>query len=96
MPGYDDGFAAMIATGAGIEAELPEPGSLIQVLGGPRTYPPVSYYQALDPESFLPPDIFMDRIVIIGLSLQNAPSIERGGADAYLSRPQGVQCRAAR
>ncbi|WP_436255735.1 CHASE2 domain-containing protein [Neorhizobium sp. LjRoot104] len=83
MPGYDDGFAAMIATAAGIEAELPQPGSLIQVLGGPRTYPTVSYYQALDPESFLPPDIFKDRIVIIGLSLQNAPSIERGGADAY-------------
>ena len=30
MPGYDDGFVAMIATGAGIEAELPEPGTLIK------------------------------------------------------------------
>jgi len=83
MPGYDDGFAAMVATAAGIEAELPEPGSLIQVFGGPRTYSTVSYYQALDPEHFLPPGIFKDRIVIVGLSLQNAPSIEKGGADAF-------------
>ncbi|MDR6817614.1 adenylate cyclase [Neorhizobium sp. 2083] len=83
MPGYDDGFAAMVATAAGVDAELPRPGSLIQVLGGPRTYPTVSYYQALDPENFLPPHIFKDRIVIVGLSLQTAPSIEKGGADAF-------------
>nr|WP_250811509.1 adenylate/guanylate cyclase domain-containing protein [Neorhizobium tomejilense] len=83
MPDYDDGFAAMVATAAGIEAGLPEPGSLIQVFGGPRTYPTVSYYQALDPENFLPPGIFKDRIAIVGLSLQNAPSIDNGGADAF-------------
>jgi adenylate cyclase len=83
MPIYDDGFAAMIATGAGVEAQTPEPGSLIQVFGGPRTYPTVSYYQALDPENFLPPGLFKDRMVIVGLSLQNAPSIEAGGADAF-------------
>jgi len=83
MPQYDDGLAAMIATAAGQDAELPAAGSLIQSFGGPRTYPTVSYYQALDPENFLPPGIFKDRIVIVGLSLQNAPSIESGGADAF-------------
>jgi adenylate cyclase len=83
MPDYSDGFAAMVATAAGIDADLPEPGSLIQVFGGPRTYPTVSYYQALDPENFLPPGIFKGRIVIVGLSLQNAPSIDNGGADAF-------------
>lgn len=83
MPDFVDGFAAVVATAAGIEVGLPEPGSLIQVFGGPRAYPTVSYYQALDPENFLPPGLFKDRIVIVGLSLQNAPSIDNGGADAF-------------
>lgn len=83
MPAHDDSFAAMIATAAGIETELPEPGGLIQTFGGARTYPTVSYYQALDPENFLPPGIFKNRMVIVGLSLQNAPSIDKGGADAF-------------
>jgi len=83
VPDHIDGFAAVVATVAGLEAELPEPGSMIQIFGGPRTYPTVSYYQALDPENFLPPGIFKDRIVIVGLSLQNAPSIANGGADAF-------------
>ncbi len=83
VPDHIDGFAAVVATLAGLEAELPEPGSMIQIFGGPRTYPTVSYYQALDPENFLPPGIFKDRIVIVGLSLQNAPSIANGGADAF-------------
>jgi len=83
IPFYEDGFAAMVAAAAGIAADLPRPGSLTQTFGGPRTYPTVSYYQALDPENFLPPGIFKDRLVIVGLSLQNAPSIDSGGADAF-------------
>jgi adenylate cyclase len=83
MPPYDDGFSANLVTTAGIPVGMPEEGSLIQTLGGPRTYQTVSYYQALDPENFLPVGLFKDRTVIIGLSLQNAPSIEKGGADAF-------------
>jgi len=83
IPSYDDGFAAIVAAAAGLEVELPQPGSRIQVFGGPRSYPTVSYYQALDPENFLPPGLFKDRLVIVGLSLQNAPSITSGGADAF-------------
>ncbi|WP_105382278.1 CHASE2 domain-containing protein [Neorhizobium alkalisoli] len=83
MPRYDDGFAAMVATAAGADVALPERTGLIQTFGGQRTYPTVSYYQALDPQNFLPAGIFRDRTVIVGLSLQNAPSIENGGADAF-------------
>jgi adenylate cyclase len=83
IPSYFDGFAATIATGAGEAVEIPEDGRLIQVFGGPRTYQTVSYYQALDPENFLPPGFFRDRMVIVGLSLQNAPSTDKGGADAF-------------
>jgi adenylate cyclase len=48
-----------------------------------RTYPTVSYYQALEPGEFLPDGFFRDRVVIVGLSLQNAPSVDAGGADAH-------------
>ncbi len=83
IPSYFDGFAATIATAAGEAVEIPDEGRLIQAFGGPRTYRTVSYYQALDPENFLPPGFFRDKMVIVGLSLQNAPSIESGGADAF-------------
>ena len=75
--------AALVA--AGLEVKRPVEGNLIQTFGGPRTYPTVSYYQALDADNSLPPDIFKDRIVIVGLSLQNAPTIESGGPDAFLT-----------
>lgn len=55
----------------------------MQTFGPARTYPTVSYYQALDPESFLPEETFRDRVVIVGLSLQNAPTISGGGIDAF-------------
>lgn len=83
IPGYFDGFAATIATAAGEAVEIPDDGRLIQAFGGPRTYRTVSYYQALDPDNFLPPGFFRGKTVVVGLSLQNAPSIESGGADAF-------------
>lgn len=55
----------------------------MQTFGPARTYPTVSYYQALDPESFLPEETFRGRVVIVGLSLQNAPTISGGGIDAF-------------
>ncbi|WEX73862.1 adenylate/guanylate cyclase domain-containing protein [Sinorhizobium numidicum] len=83
IPPYPDGFALTFATVAGAEP-VPSPRrALIQTFGPARTYPTVSYYQALDPENFLPEGTFRDRVVIVGLSLQNAPSIADGGADAF-------------
>jgi adenylate cyclase len=41
---------------------------LINYYGPPRTIPTVSLYQALQPERFLPPDYFRDRIVFVGAS----------------------------
>jgi adenylate cyclase len=82
LPGYEDGFARSLLTLAGRTA--PQEGSkLMQVLGPARTYQTVSYYQALDPATFLPPGFFRDRVVMIGLSLQNAPTLDQKGSDAY-------------
>jgi len=83
IPSYEDGFAMELAKAAGIKALHLPAGSLIQSFGPARSYPTVSYYQALDPKNFLPPDTFKDRVVLVGLSLQNAPEIDQGGADAY-------------
>ncbi|WP_183697876.1 CHASE2 domain-containing protein [Rhizobium leguminosarum] len=84
IPGYQDGFAAMLmktASGAA-NADLPA-GRLIQSFGPARSYPTVSYYQALDPQNLLPPGYFRDRVVLVGLSLQNAPEIDKRGVDAF-------------
>ncbi len=62
--------------------ELPE-GALIQYFGPARTYPTVSYYQALDPENFLPPGFFKDRTVMVGLSLKAATSADAGAPDTF-------------
>ncbi|MBP2234159.1 adenylate cyclase [Sinorhizobium kostiense] len=83
VPAYADGFAAALATVAGARPATPPKGALIQTFGPARTYPTVSYYQALDPPNFLPEGIFRDRVVIVGLSLQNSPSIAGGGVDAF-------------
>jgi adenylate cyclase len=84
LPRYEDGFAKMLAAAAGVStaSEVPA-GALIQTFGPARTYPTVSYYQALDPDNFLPPGFFRGRTVIVGLSMQSAPTTENGGADAY-------------
>ncbi|RUM00229.1 CHASE2 domain-containing protein [Rhizobium chutanense] len=83
IPGYEDGFAAMLAKTSGARHASVPAGQLIQSLGPARSYPTVSYYQALDPKNLLPPDYFKDRVVLVGLSLQNAPEIDKRGVDAF-------------
>ncbi len=87
LPRFADGFAAQVlATADGrAAADLPSvpEGALIQYFGPPRTYPTVSYYQALDPATFLPPNTFAGSAVIIGHSLQNAPELGTAATDAF-------------
>lgn len=81
VPRYPDGFAARLI-GADSPPDVP-PGALMQAFGPARTYPTVSYYQALDPENFLPPGTFSGRTVIVGLSMQSAAKTDMGGADQH-------------
>lgn len=78
MPRYADGFAARLAGRPPAQDKR-----LIQYLGPANSYPRVSYYQALDPERYLPPGMFKDRVVIVGYALQTAPSVDAQGADSY-------------
>lgn len=83
VPRYPDSFGATLLQAAGMEpVEMPA-GALLQVFGPARTYPTVSYYQALDPDGFLPDGTFDGKTVIVGLSMQSAPTTAAGGADAF-------------
>lgn len=83
MPVASDSFAAEILRLAGEPAASPPEGALIQYFGPSRTYPTVSYYQALDPAQFLQPGRFKDKIVLVGLSLKAATSADAGAPDTF-------------
>ncbi|MEK1934091.1 MAG: CHASE2 domain-containing protein, partial [Pararhizobium sp.] len=83
VPTYADGFAAQLAQTAGRREKARSGPALLQMFGPARAYPTASYYQALDPGQFLPDGFFQGRVVIVGLSLQNAPTLQAGGADAF-------------
>ncbi|MGO4571964.1 CHASE2 domain-containing protein [Microvirga sp. 2TAF3] len=83
IPSIPDSFAAEALR---LSGEPPQPApenALIQYFGPGRTYPTVSYYQALDPQEFLPPGRFKDKIVLVGLSLKAATSPDSGAPDAF-------------
>jgi adenylate cyclase len=83
MPSQPDSFAAEILRLAGTPVQPPAEGTLIQHFGPTRTYPTVSYYQALDPQEFLQPGRFKDKIVLVGLSLKAATSADAGAPDTF-------------
>ncbi|MFP5078443.1 CHASE2 domain-containing protein [Rhizobium sp. YIM 134829] len=85
LPAFEDGFARRLVETAGRRPVVPGGTALIQTFGPPRTYQTISYYQALEPDLFLPPGFLKDRVVMVGLSLQNAPSIDAGGADTFVT-----------
>lgn len=83
MPTQPDSFAAEVLRLAGTPVQPPPEGTLIQHFGPSRTYPTVSYYQALDPQEFLQPGRFKDKIVLVGLSLKAATSANAGAPDTF-------------
>jgi adenylate cyclase len=87
IPRAPDSFAATILRLLDRARDVPPVprGALIQTFGPDRTYPTISYYQALEPETFLPPDYFRGKTAIIGVNLQTAPTVEQGGVDAFAS-----------
>lgn len=48
----------------------PEDDAMIRYAGPDHTFPYVSYYQALEADTLLPPDAFRDQIVLIGRDLK--------------------------
>ena len=69
IPRYPDSLPRQMLRIDGISRDSPA-RSWIQYFGPRRTYPTVSYYQALDPARYLPPGYFKGRDVIVGFALQ--------------------------
>lgn len=90
--------AARQRSGYDVAADLDRP-RLIRFRGPPRLgITTVSYYQALQPDAALPPDIFKDKTVLVGFSL-GAPAGVEETADSFGTpvavRMPGVQIHAA-
>lgn len=61
----------------------PPPGTMIRYAGPDHTYPYVSYYQALDAATMLPPDVFKDQVVLIGRDLKANINADVSSADNF-------------
>ncbi|WP_020186251.1 adenylate/guanylate cyclase domain-containing protein [Methylopila sp. 73B] len=79
----EDAFAGAVAAASGAASGASPKRALIRFRGGPRTYRTISYYQALDPGTFLPPGALRDAVVVVGLSTQTAADASAGGTDAF-------------
>ncbi|BDV36059.1 adenylate/guanylate cyclase domain-containing protein (plasmid) [Methylocystis iwaonis] len=82
-PPIEESFVEAVLSARGGTTKKSPPGALLQFFGGARTYPTVSYYQALDPKRFLPAGFFKDRTVLVGLSLKAAPATDSSATDAF-------------
>ncbi|MGF9756204.1 adenylate/guanylate cyclase domain-containing protein [Microvirga sp. 0TCS3.31] len=83
MPPIQGSFAAEALRLKGEPQAAAPDGALIQYFGPRRSYPTVSYYQALDPKTFLPPNYFKDKVILVGLSLQAATTADAGAPDTF-------------
>lgn len=84
MPIYRDGFmTTLLEMADGASAPHSETVRRIQHFGAAGSYPTISYYQALDPEAYLPPGYLKDQIVVIGFALQTNADVATGGIDAF-------------
>jgi adenylate cyclase len=65
------------------EERRPAPGALVRYSDGSDILY-VSYYQALEASTLLPPDALRGRIVLVGLALKTTPEVSAGrGPDTY-------------
>ena len=86
MPYRSDSLAAELMRASGGDLPVATQGpELIQYFGPSGSYPTVSYYQALEPDRYLPPDFFRDQVIIVGFALQAGAEVEAGGVDAFVT-----------
>lgn len=85
IPPYDDSLARQLLGLAGEEPRPTGARARIQYFGPSGSYPRISYYQALDPETFLPPDFLRGAVVIVGYNLQASPEVGDNAIDVFQS-----------
>lgn len=64
---------------------VPEPpdGAMIRYVGPDHTFPYVSFYQALEADTMLPPDAFRDQIVLVGRDLKSNVEARMAQGDLF-------------
>lgn len=92
LPPRPDLFAARLLETADLRPRPigPEP-PLLRFLPQGRGFRTVSYYQALDPPAFLPPDLLRGAIVLVGLVVKTTPEPNQLPADSFLTPLLGSQ-----
>jgi adenylate cyclase len=65
-------------------AEMEGSQALINFSGPTQNMPTVSYYQALDPKTYLPPDFFKGKLVFVGMAVNAEANIYTATADHFL------------
>jgi adenylate cyclase len=76
---------ALVAAAGRSVATAPE-DAYISYASPPNSYLTVSYYQALEPDRYLPKEIFRGKIVIVGRTTTTTVEPEKGAAD-YFATP---------
>lgn len=76
-PEHEHSFGRAILDAAGKHELAPLPPRPMMRYAGPaRSFRYVSYYQALQPKQFLPRGFFKDRIVLVGMYLDDTPQLQ--------------------
>jgi len=66
-----------------LQLKEPPPNAMIRYACPDHTYPYVSYYQALEADTMLPPDAFRDQIVLVGRDLKANVNADVASADNF-------------
>ena len=66
-----------------VEEPYIPPGAMMRHLGPAHTFPYVSYYQVLNGDPSIPPDFFVDQIVLIGRDVRASPELGAAQADTF-------------
>lgn len=89
IPDNDDAFWRRVVArlrqqlpGANFAAPPPE-GALIRYAGSPGTYPRISFYQALEPQRYLPEGELAGALVIIGRDTRSAADSGAAQVDTF-------------
>lgn len=89
IPDNTDAFWREISTQLSIrlpdlpQTTEPPEGSLIRYTGPSGTYPRISFYQALEPDRYLPPGELKDALVLIGRDTRSASDIGAAQVDTF-------------
>ena len=73
-----------------VKATIPKRDAMFRFAGGDHTFPYVSFYQVLDADKDLPPDAFLDQIVLVGRDVKANVDARAATGDLFATPFTGV------